>query len=165
MPRYIPVRDGLDVGVQLDGYEEGNKVGALDGLAVGTAEGSYSVRKMYTKRTIWSKYILQYHAQIYKYSPDLTASVFSHIHLEVGTTEREHVGLYDGSIVGAIETGAGDGAVGPALGAKVGPVGMNATPARNLSFGIAHHLKYRSLLYGIITNTRLLLVVVSTYAG
>ena len=32
------------------------------------------------------------------------------------------------------------GPVGPAVGAKVGPVRMNVTPAGNLSFGIAHHL-------------------------
>ena len=52
-PRYyIPVRDGLNVGVQLDGYEEGNKVGAQDGFAVGTAKVSYSVRKMHTNRTL-----------------------------------------------------------------------------------------------------------------
>jgi len=33
------------------------------------------------------------------------------------------------------------GPVGPAVGAKVGPVGMNVTPVGNLSFGIAHHLR------------------------
>ena len=32
------------------------------------------------------------------------------------------------------------GPVGPAVGAKVGPVAMNDTPAGNFSFGIAHHL-------------------------
>ena len=41
------------------------------------------------------------------------------------------------------EVGAMVGPVGPAVGAKVGPVGMKVTPAGNLSFGIAHHLRYR----------------------
>jgi hypothetical protein len=41
------------------------------------------------------------------------------------------------------KVGAIVGPVGPAVGAKVGPVAMKVTPAGNLSFGIAHHLRYR----------------------
>ena len=49
------------------------------------------------------------------------------------------------------------------VGAKVGPVGMKVTPAGNLPFGIAHHLRAEEsvLVYKLNTierNTRLLVV-------
>ena len=47
------------------------------------------------------------------------------------------------------------GPVGAVVGAKEGPVAMKVTPAGNLSFGIAHHLRYRLSYNANMRNTRL----------